>query len=169
MSVNKLSEEGYTTIFHPENEGVTVHERGTLTITTSNPLVLQGCKEKGDNLWTVSANEEEDEEEANNVYNLPSTKQSIRYLHAAAGFPVESEWIKAIKAGNYVTWPELTAEAVHKHFPESDETQKGHMKQQRQNVRSTKVKQNTKDNQEEETHQNKPQAKLKDVYKDLPG
>ncbi len=38
------------------------------------------------------------------------------------------------------------------------------MKQQRQNVRSTKVKQNTKDNQEEETHQNKPQAKLKDVY-----
>jgi hypothetical protein len=85
------------------------------------------------------------------IYNLPSTKQSIRYLHAAAGFPVESEWIKAIKAGNYVTWPELTAEAVHKHFPESDETQKGHMKQQRQNVRSTKVKQNTTDNQEEET------------------
>jgi len=35
---------------------------------------------------------------------------------------------------------------VHKHFPESDETQKGHMKQQRQNVRSTKVKQNATDN-----------------------
>jgi hypothetical protein len=131
MCVNKFSEEGYTTIFHPKNEGVTVHERGTLTIVTSNPPVIQGCKEKGDNLWTVSANEEEGEEKANNVYNLPSTKQSIRYLHAAAGFPVESEWIKAIKAGNYVTWPELTAEAVHKHFPESDETQKGHMKQQR--------------------------------------
>jgi len=32
MSVNKLSEEGYTTIFHPENKGVTVHEKGTLTI-----------------------------------------------------------------------------------------------------------------------------------------
>jgi hypothetical protein len=76
----------------------------------------------------VSANEEESKEEANNVYTLPSTKQSIRYLHAAAGFPVESECTKAIKAGNYVTWPELTAEAVHKHFPESDETQKGHMK-----------------------------------------
>jgi hypothetical protein len=109
MSVNKLSEEGYTTIFHPENEGVTIHKRGTLTITTSKPPVLQGCKEKGVNLWTVSANKEEDEEEANNVYTLPSTKQSIRYLHASAGFPVESEWIKAIKAGNYVTWPELTA------------------------------------------------------------
>jgi len=93
MSVNKLSEEGYTTIFHPENEGVTVQERGTLTIATSSPPVLQGCKEKGDNLWTVSANKEEGKEKANNVYNLPSSKQSIRYLHAAAGFPVKSEWI----------------------------------------------------------------------------
>jgi hypothetical protein len=92
MSVNKLSEaeEGYTTIFHPENEGVTIHNRGTLTIATNKPPVLQGCKEKGDNLWTVSANEEEGEEEANNVYTLPSTKQSIRYLHASAGFPVYS-------------------------------------------------------------------------------
>jgi len=66
MSVNKLSEEGYTTIFHPENEGA-VHEKGTLTIATNSPPVLQGCKEKGDNLWTVSENEVESEEEANNV------------------------------------------------------------------------------------------------------
>jgi len=58
MSVNKLAEEGYMTIFHPENEGVIIHEKGTLTITTSNPPMLQGCKEKGDHLWTVSANEE---------------------------------------------------------------------------------------------------------------
>jgi hypothetical protein len=43
MSVNKLSEEGYTTIFHPKNEGVTIHKKGTLTITTNKPPVLQGC------------------------------------------------------------------------------------------------------------------------------
>ncbi len=48
------------------------HTKRTLTITTSNPPVLQGCKETGDNLWTVAANEE-GEEEANNVYNLPLT------------------------------------------------------------------------------------------------
>jgi len=85
MSVNKPSEEGYTTIFHPENEGVTVHERGTLTIATSSPPVLQGCKEKGDNLWTVSANEEEGEEKANNVcwspiWNEPRTGSGIPKL-----------------------------------------------------------------------------------------
>jgi len=54
-SMNKMSENGYTTIFRPGNEGVTIHEKGTLTITTSEPPVLQGCKKKGENLWTVSA------------------------------------------------------------------------------------------------------------------
>ncbi len=37
-------------------------------------------------------------------------------------------------------WPGLTATFIPKHFPNSDETQKGHMKGQRKGVRSTKVK-----------------------------
>ena len=41
---------------------------------------------------------------------------------------------------------------------------KGHMQQQCQNVRSTKVKQNATDNQGKENHQDKPQVKLKEVY-----
>ena len=48
-------------------------------------------------------------------------------------------WIKAIKAGNYNTWPTITPEVVCRHFPESDETQKGHMKKQCQGVQSTRV------------------------------
>ena len=35
ISVNKLAKEGYTTIFHPGEDGVTIHEPGTLTITTT--------------------------------------------------------------------------------------------------------------------------------------
>jgi len=64
-------------------------------------------------------------------------EKSVRYLHAAAGFPVKESWIDAIKAGNYTTWPGLNVKVVNRYFPESDETQKGHMKKQRQNVRST--------------------------------
>jgi hypothetical protein len=45
LSSHKLSDKGYIKIFHPKVEGVTVHETGTLTITTTNPPVLQGCKE----------------------------------------------------------------------------------------------------------------------------
>ena len=51
---------------------------------------------------------------------------------------MKTTWIDAIEAGNYITWPGLTTTAVRKHFPESDETQQGHMKRQRQGVRSTK-------------------------------
>jgi hypothetical protein len=51
-------------------------------------------------------------EEASNVYNLPSIAQTIKYLHVAAGYPVEDTWIKAINAGNYTTWPGITAAAV---------------------------------------------------------
>ncbi len=92
-------------------------------------------------MWTVLTNEDKPKcEEANNVYDLPSTKETIRYLHASAGHPVEDTWTKAIKAGKFTTWPGLSVKAVHKYFPESDETKQGHMNKQRQNVRSTNIK-----------------------------
>ncbi len=75
-----------------------------------------------------------------NVYSLPLIPQTIRYLHAAAGFPTKDPWIKVIKHRNYAMFPGITAKAVNKHFLESVETQKGHMKKQHQNVRSTKQK-----------------------------
>ena len=102
ISVNKMSEEGYTTIFHPGEEGVTVHKSDTITITTTEPPVLQGCKAKGAKLWMVSADNEAKIEQVNTVYDLPSSGQTVQYLHAAAGFPVKDTWIKAIKAGNLI-------------------------------------------------------------------
>jgi hypothetical protein len=74
-----------------------------------------------------------------NVYELPSTKQTVRYLHAAAGFPTKPTWLTAIRAGSYHTWPGISHKTVNKHYPESDETPKGHMKQSPQGVRSTQV------------------------------
>jgi hypothetical protein len=47
LSVNKMAEEGYTTIFHPGEKGVTIHKHGTVTITTTEAPVLQGCKKQG--------------------------------------------------------------------------------------------------------------------------
>ena len=75
-----------------------------------------------------------------NVYEPPSIQQAIRYLHASAGFPTKTTWLKAIRCGNYSTWPLINVKNVHKHFPESEETQQGHMRNQRQGVRSTKQK-----------------------------
>jgi hypothetical protein len=140
-SVNKFSQAGYTMVFYPGEEGVTIHEPNTFQITTTTPPILQGCKNKG--LWTVTVDNTEQvglREKVNNVHNIPSTKEAIQYLHAAAGYPVQETWTDAIKAGSYTTWPGINVKMVNPHFPESEETQKGNMKKQRQNVRSTRVK-----------------------------
>ena len=52
-------------------------------------------------------------------------------------------WIKAIRNGNYDTWPLINLKNVNKHFPESKETQYGHMWGQQQGVQSTKPKPGT--------------------------
>ena len=102
-------------------------------------------------------------EVAGSVYELPSTKAVIRYLHSSLGFPTKSTLLNAIKHGNLTSFPRLTTSAVAKYFPESDETQKGHMRQTRQGVRSMKEKPKqlqleTKDNV------TRPTEQKKDVY-----
>jgi hypothetical protein len=88
-------------------------------------------------------------------------EQSIRYLHAAAGYPPEETWTNTIKAGNYNTWQGLTATAVRCHFLESDKTQKRYMKKQRQNMRSTKIKIENKSTREKPATREK---KMHDIY-----
>ncbi len=77
-------------------------------------------------------------EHINNVYELPSIKQTVRYLHAAAGHPTKHTWMKAIAQGNYNSWPLINVWNVRKYFPESEETQLGHMRGARQGVGSTR-------------------------------
>jgi hypothetical protein len=48
-----MAEDGYTTIFHPGEDGVTIHKEGTLTITTNAPPVLKGRKTKAEKLWMI--------------------------------------------------------------------------------------------------------------------
>ncbi|KAL7475055.1 hypothetical protein ACHAW6_000989, partial [Cyclotella cf. meneghiniana] len=94
-----------------------------------------------------------------NVYELPTTKEVVRFLHAALGFLTKATLLTAAWNGNLVTFPGLTVENISKHFPESDETAKGHMKQSKQGMRSTKVI-------DEDIPQIKqtPDIKHKDVY-----
>jgi hypothetical protein len=58
----------------------------------------------------------------------------------AAGFPPKETFIRAVCNGNYATWPKLTIKLIHKYMPDLDETAKGHLKGQRQGIRSTKQK-----------------------------
>ena len=76
----------------------------------------------------------------NRAYKLPSSEQLVHYLQSCAGYPTKETRMKEIRAGNHLSWPGPTTKKVNQHYPETDETSKGHMRQVRQGVRSTKEK-----------------------------
>jgi hypothetical protein len=129
MSVSTLADNGYTTVFLPK--GVDVYGADDVTISSTAPPALQGWR-NGRGLWMVPI--ADIAETATSVYDLPSTKEVVRFLHAALGYPVKATLLTAAQHGNLVTFPGMTPQNISRHFPESDETQKGHMKQTKQGV-----------------------------------
>ena len=78
--------------------------------------------------------------QAYSAYDFPSIAALIPYFHAAAGYPVQSKWLKAIGSGNYFTWPGLTLANANNYCPNDTATLLGYLVQKRQGVRSTKMK-----------------------------
>ena len=151
MSVGKTCDDGTIAIF--TQSGVTVHRDTDVLITCQGEPLLIGARDaqgryripltqhKG--RWQPrrpSKKARQTLRQANSVYDLPSTEQAIRWMHAVCGYPVKSTWLKAIQAGNFIGWPLLTVRNIQKYFPETVETPKGHINQSRKNVRSTKQK-----------------------------
>jgi hypothetical protein len=64
-------------------------------------------------------------QQANSVYDLPSTKQAIKWMHAICGYPIKATWLKAIKARDYVGWPMLTERSVQSTILKLPKLQKG--------------------------------------------
>eukprot|EP00804_Cyclotella_cryptica_P025968 CCRYP_002793-RD/>CCRYP_002793-RD protein AED:0.25 eAED:0.25 QI:0/-1/0/1/-1/1/1/0/824 len=166
MSVSPLANNGYTTIFHPYRNGVTVHDNDSFILTLKSPPVLQGCRNEA-GLWTVplskdahSDNNHPSKEVAMNAYDLPLIQETVIFLHGALGFPTKATLLTAARNGNLVTFPALTPDNINKHFLESEETQKGHMRQSRQGTCSTKVI----DEDALLSFQPTPGVKHKDVY-----
>ena len=75
---------------------------------------------------------------SNNVHTLSTKADIMQYIHRLAIGLVVSSWITTITAGFFATWPGLTSTLVRKHSPKSIATAKGHLRQDRQNVRSTR-------------------------------
>ncbi len=139
LSIRTFADNEYVTIFHEGNKGAMVHDHNNITITSKKPAILQGCRDKI-GLWRVPLTEPTSILRhpvghcINNIYDLPSTAHLIRYLHAALSFPTKNTLLAAICNGNPTTFPGLTSANVMKHFPKSNEMQKGHMKQIQQGL-----------------------------------
>eukprot|EP00804_Cyclotella_cryptica_P013550 CCRYP_012907-RA/>CCRYP_012907-RA protein AED:0.59 eAED:0.66 QI:0/0/0/1/1/1/2/0/788 len=120
--------------------GVTVHKDTDVLITCrGEPLLIGACDEHGCyriplaqhkghwQPWCSSKKARHALRQANSVYDLPSTKQAIKWMHAVCGYPVKSTWLKAVHASNFIGWPLLTVRNIQKYFPETVETPKGHL------------------------------------------
>jgi hypothetical protein len=63
----------------------------------------------------------------------------INYLHKAVFSPTKSAFLKAVKKGNFTTWPGMREAAINTHLKMKPATAMGHLHQMRQkNVPPTK-------------------------------
>ena len=151
LSVGKTADDGTISVF--TKEGVTVYNEKEVLITCKGTRILIRTRDSRSRYriplvqqqvqWQPrrpSQKARVELRQANSVYDLPSTWQAIKCMHAVYGYPVKSTWLKAIQSGNFVGWSLLKTKNVQKYYPESTETPKGHMNQTRKNVRSTKTK-----------------------------
>ena len=131
---------------HLCDNGCDVHfSAAVVTVKRKGDVIFEGWRDEESGLWRVDLMQPAkttpaQKPSANNVYEQRSVEDTIAYLHAACFSPVKDTRIKAIEAGNFATWPGLTAERVRKHLHKSEATVKGHLDQQRQNTRSTQPK-----------------------------
>ena len=100
----------------------------------AHELALSGERDKNNGLWRTSLKKQQ----VNSMLKTTTIEEQMQFLHAAAGYPVPSTWIKAIQKGYYISWPGLTADNVRRYLPKSPITSRGHIKQLRKNTNSTK-------------------------------
>jgi hypothetical protein len=117
------------------------------------PLVDEAVVREG---WAIN-------EVAMNVYELPSTKNIVQFLHAALRFPMKATLLLTSKMGTLSPFLNST-ENVSYFFPESNETKKGHMKQPNQGVRSMNAIDEDAILKAEIKQTPNPGVKHKDVY-----
>ena len=72
------------------------------------------------------------------AYEIKINAELVQYLHWCAFSMVVHTWTKSIDARYFATWSGLTSKLVRKHLPKLLATAKGYLKQDRQNIESTK-------------------------------
>jgi hypothetical protein len=143
ISVPKLAAADYSTVF--KKGKATIYDALRTTITADQPPNFDAPRCKLTGLWgrpleplqTTSSDTRSaatQPETVNVIFDLPSARQTLLWYHAAAGFSTKETFRDAVRAGNYSTWLGLSAKMIHRHFPDSNETVKGHLKGQRRDM-----------------------------------
>ena len=151
MSVGKTSDDVNVSMF--THEKVQVYKEADVLITCRGKPIIIGKRDKcrcyliplmqTRGQWrpqTPTKKSKKFLKEANSVYVLPTTLETIKWMHTVCGSLVKYTWVKAIKAGNFTGWLMLNKRNVSKYYPETTETPEGHLNQTRKNMRSIKTR-----------------------------
>ncbi len=134
ISIPKMADTDYIAVFNKKE--ARIYKATTIIVSASKDpiLVAPRCQDTG--LWKLNLDYEvlgfkyPDQfitgvDEANAIFDLPNTWQSLFYHHALVGFPPKETFLAAVRAGNYATWHGLTTTLIFKHFPTLDKNAEG--------------------------------------------
>ena len=134
LSVGQLTNDGCSVTFSEQN----------VTILKNNTPILHGTRNRTDNLYDVPIRLKN---QMNLIIRQDQTKTDLaKFLHATAFSPAISTFQKAIRKGNFVTWPGIASINFEKILPTTLATEQGHLDQERKNLQSQSLLQNEDDN-----------------------
>ena len=126
----------------------TLHKKGVAIFNSDNTPVLKGKLNTSDGFWDVKISSSHPvsfpisptNPNAFPPLHLDKTKSEMAsYLHPATGWPTKSIFIQATKNGNFIIWTGRTTNLISRNLPLSLPNIKGHLRQEQQNLRSTKL------------------------------
>jgi hypothetical protein len=125
-----------------DNECSLTFAQYQVTVSKNGKKLMYGSRDPRSRLWRVYLKQKFEAEtvQCNHAYDNNFQKDLINYIHDACFSPVKSTWITAIKNGNFSSWPGYPEHAVEKNLSKSTSTTKDNLNQQRQNARTTKIK-----------------------------
>jgi hypothetical protein len=129
---------------------IAVLDKKQLKVFKNNECVLKGARNQHDGLWDIAIPMKTqpshltkpllNKHQINAIIRKDISKtQLVQYLHGCCGSPVVSTWKKAIKNGNFITWPGIDTLSIDAHLPKSVASAKGHLDQERKNLQSTRI------------------------------
>ena len=130
LSIGQLCDDGCIAIF----------TRTKLYIIKNGEVVLVGQRNQRDKLWDVQLNKETEHENLHYIVLKDQSKRDLaEFLHACAFSPAISTLQVAVNKGNFITWPGIEGLNFKRLIGTTIATAKGHLDQERANLRSTKI------------------------------
>jgi hypothetical protein len=107
--------------------------------------ILLGTRNPTDGLWDIplplaqaGSKKQSVPQQANPIIGKDQTKTKLaQYIYGCCGSPAVSTWKKAIRNGNFITWPGIDTISLDCDLPKSVASTKGNLDQERKNLQST--------------------------------